>query len=565
LKLEAWSLKPMTSLASLGDEYWQWVLRTEPTWATYLADPRYNDQLPRVGPADIDRQTGELRGLLDRVEAVDPKALGEADRVTHGILHHLVTSQIEERGHKFHQWNVDQMMGPQVWLLELINFHPFKIEKDVLDLIARFQAFPEHLEGYVANLRDGLAEGRVAPRIAVTRVIGQLEALLATPPEKSPLALALEKRPAAASSLDDRLLAAIRGAVYPAYAKFLAFLKSGYAPKAREEVGVWATTGGEAAYAFRVRHHTTTRLTPDELHEIGHEELRSILGEMQAIARKLGHAGDVKSFFAKLMADPANFWPTREGILRHFERILEKCSAALPRAFGHLPKTKCIVKSIEEYREKDCVAAFYYQPPEDLSRPGIFYANTYKPETRLKCNNAALTVHEAVPGHHLQIAISVEMKDLPMFRRHSSFTAFVEGWALYSERLADEMGLYEGDLERFGMLTYQAWRACRLVVDTGLHAKKWTRDRAIDFFRTNIALGDTEIVNEVDRYIIWPGQALAYKVGQREISRLREEARKEMGSRFDLRDFHDVVLRNGALPLTTLGETVRRWAVSGDT
>ena len=548
------------ALSSAGDAYWQWVLATEPTWATYLGDPRYNDQLPRIGPADVERQLGELRALRAQVGAVDAAGLDDEGRVTRSILEHLIASQIQERELKFHQWNIDQMFGPQVWLLELLNYHPFRIEKDVLDLIVRFQSFPAYIDGHLANLREGLEQGRIAPRVAVTRVAGQLEALLATPPEKSPLAIALEKRPAAAAPLDARVLEAIRDSVYPAYAKYLAFLKSDYGSRAREEVGVWATAGGDAAYAFRVRHHTTTNLTPDQLHEIGREELRSILGEMEAIARKLGHAGDVKSFFAKLMADRANFWASREEILAHFERILDKCSAALPKAFGLLPKTRCIVKAIEEYREKDCVAAFYYQPPEDLSRPGIFYANTYQPQTRLKCNNAALTVHEAVPGHHLQIAISVEMKGLPPFRRHSSFTAFVEGWALYTERLADEMGLYENDLERFGMLTYQAWRACRLVVDTGLHSKKWTRQQAIDFFKANIALGDTEIVNEVDRYIIWPGQALAYKVGQREISRLRAEAKKALGAAFDLRGFHDEVLRHGALPLTTLEETVRRWS-----
>jgi uncharacterized protein (DUF885 family) len=543
-----------------GDEYWQWVLRTEPTWATYLGDPRYNDQLPRIGPADVDRQLAELRAMKSKVAALDPAGFDDADRVTRSILDHLLASQIQERELKFHQWNIDQMMGPQVWLLELLNYHPFRIEKDVLDLIVRFQAFPRYIEEHLANLRQGMEQGRVAPRVAVTRVAGQLEALLATPPEKSPLAIALDKRPPSAAPLDNRLLESIRGAVYPAYSKYLAFLKTEYAAKAREDVGVWATADGDAAYAFRVRHHTTTNLTPDQLHEIGKEELQSILGEMLEIARKLGHSGDVKSFFAKLMADRANFWSTREEIIAHFERVLEKCSAALPKAFGRLPKTPCIVKSIEEYREKDCVAAFYYQPPEDLSRPGIFYANTYQPHTRLKCNNAALTVHEAVPGHHLQIAISVEMQGLPPFRRHGMFTAFVEGWALYTERLADELGLYENDLERFGMLTYQAWRACRLVVDTGLHSKRWTRQQAIDFFKANIALGETEIVNEVDRYIIWPGQALAYKVGQREISRLRAEAKSSMGAAFDLRGFHDEVLRHGALPLTTLEETVQRWS-----
>ena len=556
---------PSTAITAAGDAYWQWVLRTEPTWATYLGDPRYNDQLPRVGPADIDRQLSELGALRAQVAAIDPAGLDDADRVTRSILDHLLASQVQEREHKFHQWNVDQMFGPQVWLLELLNYHPFRIEKDVLDLISRFQAFPKYIDEHVANLRQGIEEGRVAPRAAVTRVAGQLEALLATPPDKSPLALALKQRPASASSHDGRLLESIRDAVYPAYAKYLAFLRGDYASKAREEVGVWATTGGDAAYAFRVRHHTTTNLTPDQLHEIGKEELRSILGEMQEIARKLGHAGDVKSFFAKLMADRANFWSTREEILRHFERVLDKCSAALPKAFGRLPKTPCIVKAIEDYREKDCVAAFYYQPPEDLSRPGIFYANTYQPSTRLKCNNAALTVHEAVPGHHLQIAISVEMQGLPPFRRHGMFTAFVEGWALYTERLADEMGLYEDDLERFGMLTYQAWRACRLVVDTGLHSKKWTRQQSIDFFKANIALGETEIVNEVDRYIIWPGQALAYKVGQREISRLRAEAKKTLGPAFDIRGFHDEVLRHGALPLTTLEEVVHRWSTKAAT
>src|SRR5688572_22046587 len=548
------------TVESAGDAYWQWVLKTEPTWATYLGDPRYNDQLPRIGPADVERQKTELAALKARVAAVDPAGLDDAGRVSRSILEHLIASQIQEREHKFHQWNVDQMFGPQVWLLELLNYHPFRIEKDVLDLIVRFQSFPRYIDEHLANLREGVEEGRIAPRVAVTRVAGQIEALLATPPDKSPLALALEKRPAAAASLDERLLEAIRGSVYPAYAKYLAFLKSDYGPRSRDEVGVWATRGGEAAYAFRVRHHTTTNLTPDQLHEIGKEELRSILGEMGTIAKSLGHDGDVKSFFAKLMADRSNFWNSREEILAHFERILVKCNAALPRAFGRLPKTPCTIKAIEEYREKDCVAAFYYQPPEDLSRPGIFYANTYQPGTRLKCNNAALTVHEAVPGHHLQIAISVEMKGLPPFRRHGMFTAFVEGWALYTERLADELGLYENELERFGMLTYQAWRACRLVVDTGLHAKRWTRNQAIEFFKTNIALGDTEIVNEVDRYIIWPGQALAYKVGQREIARLRAEATKRMGARFDLRGFHDEVLRHGALPLTTLEEVVKRWS-----
>ncbi|MBI4564048.1 MAG: DUF885 domain-containing protein [Planctomycetes bacterium] len=542
-------------LARLADEYWQWAMRTAPTEATYLADYRYNDLLPRIGADAVALQRQELSSLRERARGLDGAALSAEDRVTHGVLLHLLDAQIQERAFGFHQWAVDQMTGPQVWLLELLNYHPFRDEKDVRDLIARFRAFPGYMNEYVANLRDGARSRRTAPKAAVERVIGQLRALLAREPDRSPLALALEKRPEGARRLDDELRAAIRDAVYPAYRALLEFLEGEYASKAREEAGLWAIEDGEAAYAFRVRHHTTTELSPERLHEIGREELDSILDEMRAIARTLGHAGDVPSFFERLKSDRSNFWTTRAEILAHFERCIEKATAALPRFFGRLPKTACIVKPIEEYREKDSVGAFYYQPPEDLSRPGVFYANTYRPETRLKINNAALTYHEAVPGHHLQIALSVEMKELPLFRRHSHFTAFVEGWALYAERLADEMGLYENELERFGMLTYQAWRACRLVVDTGLHWKRWTRAQAIDFFRANLALGDPEIVNEVDRYIIWPGQALAYKVGQREIARLRSEASRAMGPRFDVRAFHDAALRHGSLPLTTL-ETV---------
>ncbi len=544
-----------SALARLGDAYWDFVLRAAPQTATFVGEHRYDDRLPRIGPASVAAQEAELRGILRAARAL-PARLPEADAATRDILVHLANADLQERKHRFHLWNVDQMYGPQVWFLEMLNYHPLETPAQVDQLASRFAEFPAFVDAYVGNLRQGVRENRTAPRIAVERVAAQVKAHLAAPDS-----LFLPPRKGFRSAEVEAL---VRDAVRPAFARLHEFLANEYLPRSRaSKVGVWATRGGDEAYAWRVKYHTTTDLSPDEIHRIGLEEIASIEDEMRVILGRIGHRGDIASFFRRVKADPSMRWRSRGQIVRHFERILAKATAALPRWFHLLPRTRCIVKPIEAYREKDCVAAFYYQPPEDLSRPGIFYANTYDPASRPRLNNAALTIHEAVPGHHLQVALSVEMKGLPAFRRNGSFTAFIEGWALYAERLGVEMGLYEDDLERFGMLTYQAWRAARLVVDTGLHAKRWTRERAIGYFREHLALGDTEILNEVDRYIIWPGQALAYMIGKREIWRLREEAKRALGARFDIRAFHDVVLRQAAVPLKTLEANVKAWISRG--
>jgi prolyl oligopeptidase len=422
-----------------------------------------------------------------------------------------------------------------------VNFHPLT---DLKGLEARYRAFPAWMDQYLDNLRAGIRENRIAMKIAVERVIGQLQGLLGTPEEKSPFAAKPE------------LVPAIREAVYPAFRKMQKFLQDEYLAKARtRDVGLWALPGGQEAYRFRIRYHTTTSLTAEEIHQIGLEELRGIQKEMRVIAK-----GDLKPFMERLKKEPKNFFAGREDLVESARRELAKANAKLPQWFKRLPKNECEVKPIEEYRERDCVAAFYYPPDEKLTRKGIFYANTFEAASRPKFNMPALAIHEAVPGHHLQIALALEIEGLPRFRRQAGFTAFVEGWGLYSERLGDEMGLYEDDLSRYGMLTYQAWRACRLVVDTGLHALKWSRQQAIDFFLENVSLSESEVLNEIDRYIIWPGQALAYMVGKREITALREEAKLAMRARFDIKEFHDVVLRNGAIPLTTLRTLVREWA-----
>ena len=528
-------------LQAICDDSWEATLREHPTYATYLGDFRFNDKLADISETGRSRRRALNEGYLQRLKALDAASLSESDRVTADILQLQLEQALEEERHKFWQWEVDQMSGPQADFPQLLNFHPLT---DLKGLEARFRAFPVWMDQYLDNLRAGVREGRVAMRPAVERVIGQLKGLLGTPEEKSPFAAKPE------------LVPSIREAVFPAFRKMLRYLEDEYLAKSRtRDVGLWALPGGKDAYAFRIRFHTTTELGAEEIHRIGLEELRSIQDEMRKIAK-----GDLKAFMEKLKKEPKNFFTTREDLLETARRELSKANAKLPQWFKRLPKNECEVKAIEDYREKDSVAAFYYPPDEKLTRKGIFYANTYEATARPRFNMPALAIHEAVPGHHLQIALALEIEGLPRFRRQASFTAYIEGWGLYSERLGDEMGLYEDDLARFGMLTYQAWRACRLVVDTGLHELKWSRRQAIDFFLENVALTETEVLNEIDRYIIWPGQALAYMVGKREILALREEARKAMGPRFDIKEFHDVVLRNGAIPLTTLRRLVTEWS-----
>jgi uncharacterized protein (DUF885 family) len=382
--------------------------------------------------------------------------------------------------------------------------------------------------------------------------------LLETPPIESTLYAPAKSMPAQA----DAILRALERTVYPAYQRMLELLQGEYLNEhARQEPGVWSVEDGARIYALLCRQHTTTELTPDELHRIGLEELEGIQREMRAIMARLGDGtGQIRDFTERLTQDAANLPSTREEIVQTAERLLEQAQAALPRAFGKLPAIPCTVKAIEEYRERDSVAAFYYPPAGDGSRPGIFYVNTYDPSSRPKHTMPALTFHEAVPGHHLQIALSTETKDLPEFRRlGADVTAYVEGWALYTERLSDELGLYPDDQARYGMLGYQAWRACRLVVDTGMHHLRWSRQQGIDFFLENVGLTERETVNEVDRYIIWPGQALSYKIGQREIESLRRAASSTLGTRFDQRAFHDEVLAHGAIPLSTLRATMQAW------
>ncbi|MDQ3809817.1 MAG: DUF885 domain-containing protein [Chloroflexota bacterium] len=548
---------PSAALRRVADDYWEGVLRRNPILATFLGDYRYNDRLPDIGPHGRAEEESDLRGALAHLEVVErAEALDVDDQITASMLRLSAQAALDAVRLRLDEMAVDQMDGPQVWLPELLNWHPTGTTEHVQQLVARYQAFPVFIDQYLENLADGIRSGRTAPVIAVERVIAQLEALLDTAPEESPLA---HPSRLAAPELRGDLPALVSKVVYPAYQRLLAFLagEDGYLRRyARAEPGVWAVTDGEEIYALLARQHTTTDLSPTDLHEIGREDLATIHAEMRVIMREQGATEPaIRAFAERLTRDPANLPRTREEILASSERLLGQALAALPRAFGRLPRTPCVVKPVEDFRERDAPAAYYFPPSADGSRPGTFYVNTFEPSARPRHTLPALAFHEGVPGHHLQIALAQETEGLPAFRRYGAgwlSNAFVEGWALYTERLADELGLYPDGRARFGMLGYQAWRACRLVVDTGIHHYRWSRQQAIDFFFDNVGLSDRETINEVDRYIVWPAQALAYKIGQREIERVRHERERQLGEGFDLRRFHDALLSHAAVPLSSL-------------
>ena len=541
------------ALRHLADEYWEGVLRRNPVLATFLGDYRYNDRLPDVGPRRRAEEEADLRAVLSGLQPLAAVPFDIEDRITWDMLRLAIQTGLDALRLRLDEMSVDQMDGPQVWLLELLNWHPTDTPEHVQQLIARYRAFDRYMDQYLDALRDGIKDARTAPTIAVERVIAQLRALLGTPVDESPLLSPAATQP---EPLARGMREAVVEVVYPAFQRMLDFLADYLTRHARRDPGVWAVADGDEIYSLLARQHTTTELSPDELHQMGADDLAEIHREMRAIMNRRGApATSLRGFTEQLTRDPANLPSGRDELIQIAEQLLATAGAALPRAFGRLPRMPIVVKPIEPYRERDAPAAFYFQGSEDGSRPGIFYINTFEPSARPKHTLPALAFHEGVPGHHLQVALAQEAADLPAFRRLSAGwlgNAFVEGWALYTERLADELGLYADELARYGMLGYQAWRACRLVVDTGLHHLRWSRERAIEFFLENVGLTERETFNEVDRYIVWPGQALAYKVGQREIERLRSQQQAALGPRFDLRTFHDDLLRHAAVPLSTL-------------
>jgi len=552
---------------ALAEAYWVELMRVAPTWASYRGDRSRDAELPDLSAAARARHDAALAELLTRARAVMATAPDGRDRlVLETLIERIEHHAADRRACGRHAWVVDQLDGPQSWLGELPAYHVIDGEQRARDLIARYRAFPRLFGQHVDNLRGGLKAGRVAARINVSRVIAQLDRMVKAPIGDDPF---LTRPLAQAATLDAppypgfeaELKAAVEGPVRQALTAYRAALVDEIMPHSRVAPGVSGLPGGEACYAASIIRHTGLDHDAEAIHRIGLDEVARIRVEMTAVAQALGHP-DIEAALAALARDPEQTRDSAQALIDHNEALLDRVRARLPDMFGRLPQTPVELKAMEAYRAPDAPAAYYYAAPDDGSRPAYYYLNTHAPETRLLYTMPALAWHEALPGHHLQIALAREAGALPAFMQHTGFTAFTEGWALYAETLADEMGLYRTPAERMGALTYEIWRAARLVIDTGLHQKGWTRQQAIDYLQAQTGHAEGEVINEVDRYIVWPGQALAYKLGQLEISALRSEAEAALGERFELEAWHDRLLRDGAIPLTVLRRQMTAWVAA---
>ena len=568
------STSAAAALADLAGRYWEAVLRHDPLAATALGDRRYDDRLPDPRPAARAAARSELAALAAESSAIPAASLDEADRVTLSALVEGLAGDIAriDAGSVsgLDDWSVDPLEGPLTALLDIPAYQSIGSAVQAAAMTARWRAMGPFLDAIVEDLRASLADGRTAARAPVVRVMEELDHVARTPDDMDPLleparTVRADPGPAGltpdeAAAFADDLLDAVGTIVRPAFARLRDVLATDVLPAARPDArpGLVHVAGGAAAYDLLIRYHTSLALPSDDLHAAGLAEVDRIDAEFAELGARLLGTRDLAGALARLRDDPALHFASREEIHEVALRSLDRAREALPAWFGILPQAPCVVVPMGTHEEEHGTIAYYRQPAPDGSRPGQYYINLSAPETRPRYEAEALAFHESIPGHHLQIAIGQELAGLPEFRRHLGPTSFFEGWGLYTERLSGEMGLYSGEMDRFGVLSFDAWRACRLVVDTGMHAMGWPRDRAIAFMRDHTALGANNIANEVDRYIVWPGQALAYKTGQLEILRLRDEARASLGAAFDIRAFHDAVLGNGAVPLETLREVVRR-------
>jgi uncharacterized protein (DUF885 family) len=554
------------ALAAMAAEYWEKRLQADPIEATFIGERRFDDRMPDLSPEAFDREMARLHALRGQVDAVDARALPPADQVTRGLLLGEIDADLARGDCRLHEWAVDPRDGPQVVYLQLAELQPVTTVAQGRALVARWRQMGPALDQESANLRRGLASGRVATHDETARVLGQLDELLAKPDRDWVLrAPAAAKHPdwapadaaAFVRDVDDAIATSIR----PAFQRYRAVVRDEILPRARgdRQVGILNLPGGAACYRQLIKVHTSLALSPEEVHAFGLAEVARLREAITELGGQVLGTTDFAAIRRRLRSDPALFFKTRAEIEANARATLARSTAAMPRFLGRLPRAGCVVKPIAAYEEKDSPIAYYRPPAIDGSRGGTYYVNTSEPTTRPRYEAEALAFHESIPGHHVQIAIAQEMTGIPEFRKHAGVTAFVEGWGLYAEKLSDELGLYSGPLDRLGMLSLEIWRAGRLVVDTGMHAMGWSRQQAIDYLTANAMIADNNIVNEIDRYIGWPGQALAYKIGQREILRLRAEAEQRLGPRFDLRAFHDVVLDSGAVSLPVLRDQVTSW------
>ena len=551
------------ALHELLNEQWEYTLRNSPEFASILGDKRYNDKLSDFSQAAIDRDQAQTRVFLTKFEAVNTAGFPVQEKLNRDLMVRNLRETLDAV--KFREWEmpVSQMNGIHIDAPQLVTSLSFETVKDYDDYVARLKQMPRAFREVTVQMRKGMVEGLMPPKLLLVQAAKQANDLATQKPEDSPFALPTTKFPKAFSAADQQrlregVLAALHDSVLPAYVKFTAFVRDEYAPRGRAEIGTWALPDGAARYAFAVRRSTTTSMTPDEIHALGLREVARIEADQLVIAKKLGFA-TVKALRDSIPKIPALHPKSREQILDEYRHYVDQMTVKLPTLFGRLPTAKLEVMPIESFREKEASTS-YNQGTPDGSRPGHVFVNTYDFANQLTINNESTAYHEGIPGHHMQISIAQELPELPPFRQQANYTAFVEGWALYSERLGKEIGFYQDPYNDYGRLDDEMLRAIRLVVDTGIHGSEhWTRDQVLQFFRDHSSINEAGIQAETDRYIAWPAQALAYKVGQLTILRLRENARQQLGDKFSLSAFHDELIGAGALPMDVLEARMNEW------
>ena len=551
------------ALNDLLHEQWEYTMKHSPIYASILGDKRYNDQLGDFSQKAIDEDLEETQRFLTRFEAIDSTGFPEQEVLNKLLMVRDLKMDLE--GARFKPWEmpVNQSSGIHIDVPQLVSVLSFGSVKDYEDYISRLKQLPRLFDQTVVQMRKGMADGLIPPRILLEKVVTQSDRIATTTPEQSPFAQPFDKFPDSVPEADRKRLrqaglAAIKDSVIPAYVTFTKFVRDEYAPKGRTEPGVWALPDGAGRYAFRVKESTTTDLTPEEIHQIGLVQVKEIEARMLQVANQLGYK-DLKSLNAAIEKDPKLHAHSRAEILDLYRKYIAQMYARLPQMFGRMPKAKLEVMPVEQYREKEAPGASYVGGTPDGSRPGHVMVNTGDFAKRSLLDVETTAYHEGVPGHHMQIAIAQELPELPPFRQHEYYTAFTEGWALYSERLGKEAGFFQDPYSYYGHLQDDMLRAIRLVVDTGFHYKHWARQQVVDFFHEHSAIDEPSVQSETDRYMAWPAQALGYKIGQLEILKLRQYAKDQLGDKFNLRAFHDEVLTGGALPLDVLSSRIHDW------
>ncbi len=555
--------KAVAALHELFDRNWQRRLAENPMLATSLGDLRYNDRWQDRSLEAIEASHEATVAELETLHGIDRKLLPADEQINYDLFELQLQDQIESHRFRTFLTPISHRGGIQT-LHNLTETLPLRTVSHYQDWLARLARIDTLVEQQIALMKVGLEEGRVPPAVLLQRVTDQLARQVVDEPEDSPFFGAFVDFPDSIAE-DDRVRLSglaretIADTVLPAYQRLQEFFANDYLPAARDSHGVWDLPDGEEYYAYLARRFTTTDLSPDEIHQIGLDEVERIRSQMKAVIEQVAFEGDFDDFLHYLRTDEKFYYATPEELYQAYLAMSKRIDPLMVELFGRLPRMPYGVRPIPDDVAPDTTTAYYSRPAADGSRAGYYYVNLYRPEVRPKYEMMALSLHEAVPGHHLQIALAMELDNLPMFRRMSGFTAYTEGWGLYAEYLGEELGLYEDPYDKFGQLTYEMWRAVRLVVDTGLHHKRWTRQQAIDFFTANAAKTEADIINEIDRYIGNPGQALAYKIGELKIRELRARAELALGEDFDIRAFHDTVLENGAVPLDLLERLVDDW------